>query len=87
MASGPTQMTHARAQESWDAHPAVSACLRTLILVMPIVVSVILGIWASSNLPPDVLRVNPWLWWIGLMIVATVAVRRHQRLRLRLRLH
>ena len=75
MASGPTQMSHVRAQESWEAHPFAAGAIRTSILVTPIIVSIALGFWASTTVPPETLRLNRWVWWIGLLVVATIVVR------------
>ncbi len=46
MASGPTQVSNARAQEAWAARPFAAGVIRTSILVAPIVVSLAVGFWA-----------------------------------------
>ena len=68
-------MTNVRAQESWEANPIAAGAIRTSILVAPIVVSLAVGFWASAKYPPETLRMNRWLWWFGLLVVATIVVR------------
>ncbi len=75
MAGGPTQMTAAQAQTRWGAHPLVASSVRVTIFVLPIVVSILFGIWASNAIPPGRLGVNPWIWWLGLLVAASGLVR------------
>ena len=59
----------------WVARPIVAGLTKLIIVLGPIIVSVGFGFWASRTFPPQRLQLNPWIWWLGLLAVATVLVR------------
>lgn len=76
MATGPTQMAGQENQSSrWAPRPRVAQCIRLSIALMPILVSIALGFAAASTFPPERLGLNRWIWWLGLIAIAAIAVR------------
>ncbi len=75
MVDGPTQMGTSSTEREWVARPIVAGLTKLAIVLGPIIVSVGFGSWASQTFPPHRLQLNPWIWWLGLLAVATVLVR------------
>ncbi len=68
-------MSKERSQASWEAKPWAATLIRVVIIGLPILASVLFGLYASAAIPPARLGVNRWIWWLGLVILATGVVR------------
>ncbi len=79
--SGPTQIDydqaekHSAADGSWNGKPGLARAIRFLLWLVPLLGSLLFGLWASINVPPERLGVNRWVWWIGLAVLATCILR------------
>ena len=74
MAFGPTQNYDDVSLGVWKGRPILAAVVRTLIAVVPVLLSVGLGIAAVHWFPPHRLGVNPWVWLLVELVCATVVL-------------
>ncbi len=64
----------AQDQPGWTSRPILARCLRITVLLLPIVASFAVTWTASAYFPPSELGVNVVLWWVGVLIVATLTM-------------
>lgn len=74
VASGPTQNYDDVSLSVWKGHPILAGVVRALIAVVPVVLSVGLGVAAVHWFPPRRLGVNPWVWLAAELACATVVL-------------
>ena len=77
---GPTQTTRTDVDNRWSGHPHLARLVRIAITAIPIAAS-----WLSTWLlvkfaPPAVLGVPTFLWWVGVLIIATIVLIGTERL-------
>ncbi len=75
--TGPTQMDYERSfgSPTWSGHRLTPFIVRAVLLAAPILASLLFGLWISRAFPPERLGLDPWLWRISVIALATVIVR------------
>lgn len=74
VAFGPTQNYDDVSLSVWKGRPILAGVVRALIAVVPVVLSVGLGLAAVHWFPPRRLGVNPWVWLLAELACVTVVL-------------